>query len=36
LGEEFGVHVVGASGINVAGVNSRNIDYLSESVAAVL
>lgn len=36
LRDEFSVYMVGSSRINVAGVNSRNIDYLADSVAAVL
>ena len=36
LREEFSVYMVGSSRINVAGVNQSNVDYLAESVAAVL
>ena len=36
LREEFSIYMVGSSRINVAGVNDGNIDYLAESVAAVL
>jgi aspartate aminotransferase len=30
------VYMLGSSRINVAGVNARNIDYLTQSIAAVL
>ena len=33
---EFSVYMLDSSRINVAGVNRRNIDYLAQSVAAVL
>ena len=33
---EFSVYMLDSSRINVAGVNARNIDYLAQSVAAVL
>ncbi len=36
LRSEFGVYMLDSSRINVAGVNARNIDYLAESVAAVI
>jgi len=36
LRSEFGVYMLDSSRINVAGVNARNIDYLAESVAAVV
>jgi aspartate aminotransferase len=36
LREEFSVYMVGSSRINVAGVNQTNVDYLAESLAAVL
>ncbi|MEE4659661.1 MAG: aminotransferase class I/II-fold pyridoxal phosphate-dependent enzyme, partial [Halieaceae bacterium] len=36
LREEFSVYMVGSSRINVAGVNSANVDYLAEAVAKVL
>lgn len=36
LREEFSVHMLDSSRINVAGVNARNIDYLAQSVAKVL
>lgn len=36
LREEYGVYMVDSTRINVAGVNSGNVDYLSESVLAVL
>jgi aspartate aminotransferase len=36
LRQEFGVYMLDSSRINVAGVNTRNIDYLAESVSKVL
>ncbi|MEP4149373.1 MAG: amino acid aminotransferase [Halioglobus sp.] len=36
LREEYSVYMLDSSRINVAGVNARNIDYLAQSVAAVL
>ena len=36
LRQDFSVYMLDSSRINVAGVNARNIDYLAESVAAVL
>ena len=36
LKKEFGIYMVGSSRINVAGLTSGNIDYLAQSVAAVL
>jgi aspartate aminotransferase len=36
LREEFSVYMVGSSRINVAGVNSSNVDYLASAVARVL
>ncbi len=36
LREEHSVYMLDSSRINVAGVNARNIDYLAQSVAAVL
>ncbi|MGD8810068.1 MAG: amino acid aminotransferase [Gammaproteobacteria bacterium] len=35
LREEFHVYMVESSRINVAGVNSRNVDYVVDSIAAV-
>ena len=34
--EDYGIYLVNSSRINVAGVNDSNIDYLVESLAAVL
>ena len=34
--EEFSIYLVGSSRINVAGINQSNIDYLADSIAAVL
>ncbi len=36
LQDEFSIYVVGSSRINVAGISPDNIDYLTESIAAVL
>ncbi|MEP5566389.1 MAG: amino acid aminotransferase [Halioglobus sp.] len=36
LRDEHSVYMLDSSRINVAGVNSRNIDYLAQAVAAVL
>ncbi len=36
LREQYGIYMVDSTRINVAGVNSSNIDYLVESVLAVL
>ncbi|MCB1848257.1 MAG: aminotransferase class I/II-fold pyridoxal phosphate-dependent enzyme, partial [Halieaceae bacterium] len=36
LRSEFSIYMLDSSRINVAGVNARNIDYLAQSVAAVL
>ena len=36
LREEFHVYMVESSRINLAGINSRNVDYVADSIAAVL
>ncbi len=36
LQDEFSIYIVGSSRINVAGISSANIDYLSESIVKVL
>jgi aspartate/tyrosine/aromatic aminotransferase len=36
LKEEFGIYMVGSSRINVAGITADNVDYLADSIAAVL
>jgi aspartate/tyrosine/aromatic aminotransferase len=36
LKSEFGIYMVASSRINVAGITASNVDYLVESVAAVL
>ena len=36
LKSEFGIYMVASSRINVAGITASNVDYLAESVAAVL
>lgn len=34
--KDYGVYMVGSSRINVAGITPSNVDYLAESIAAVL
>ena len=36
LRHEYGVYMLDSSRINVAGINNANIDYLVDSIAAVL
>ena len=36
LREEFGIYIVSSSRVNLAGINSSNIDYLSDSIISVL
>jgi aspartate aminotransferase len=36
LREEFGIYIVSSTRINLAGINSSNINYLSESIREVL
>jgi len=36
LKQEFGIYMVNSSRINVAGISAENVDYLAESIAAVL
>lgn len=36
LRAEFGVYMIGSTRINLAGINHGNIDYLAESLHAVL
>jgi aspartate aminotransferase len=36
LREEFGVYIVSSTRVNLAGVNSNNIEYLSQSILTVL
>ncbi len=36
LQNEFGIYIVGSSRINVAGVSTANVDYLTQSIAEVL
>ena len=36
LREEYGVYIVSSSRVNLAGINSGNIDYLSSSIMSVL
>lgn len=36
LREEFGIYIVSSTRINLAGINSSNIDYLANAIRAVL
>ncbi len=36
LKKDFGIYIVGSSRINVAGITAANVEYLAESIAAVL
>ena len=36
LQDEYGIYIVGSSRINVAGVSTSNVDYLTQSIADVL
>jgi aspartate aminotransferase len=36
LREEFGIYIVSSTRINLAGVNSTNIDHLTQSLLKVL
>ena len=36
LKSDYGIYMVGSSRINVAGINAENVEYLAESIAAVL
>jgi aspartate aminotransferase len=36
LREEFGIYIVSSTRINLAGINSSNINYLSKSILEVL
>ncbi|MEZ0121174.1 MAG: aromatic amino acid transaminase [Candidatus Reddybacter sp.] len=36
LREQFSIYMVGSSRVNVAGISQSNIDYLAQSIAAVL
>jgi aspartate aminotransferase len=36
LKKDFGIYMVGSSRINVAGITPGNVDYLANSIAAVL
>jgi aspartate/tyrosine/aromatic aminotransferase len=36
LREEYHVYMVETSRINMAGLNSSNVDYVADSIAAVL
>ena len=36
LREEFGIYIVSSTRINLAGINSSNVDYLADSIRTVL
>jgi len=36
LKKDFGVYMVDSSRINIAGITARNVNYLADSIAAVL
>ncbi|RLA39119.1 MAG: aromatic amino acid aminotransferase, partial [Gammaproteobacteria bacterium] len=36
LREQFSIYMVGSSRVNIAGISQSNIDYLAQSIAAVL
>jgi aspartate aminotransferase len=36
LRDDFGIYIVGSTRINLAGINSKNIDYLAQSILEVL
>ena len=36
LKEDFGVYMVNSSRINIAGITPDNVEYLADSIAAVL
>jgi aspartate aminotransferase len=36
LREEFGIYIVSSTRINLAGINSSNIEYLADSIRTVL
>jgi len=36
LREEFAIYIVGSTRVNLAGINSNNIDYLNQSIRTVL
>ncbi|MBT8092906.1 MAG: aspartate/tyrosine/aromatic aminotransferase [Gammaproteobacteria bacterium] len=36
LKKDYGVYMVGSSRINIAGITAANVDYLTDSIAAVL
>ena len=36
LREEYSVYMINSSRVNIAGINSANVDYFVESVAAVI
>ena len=36
LREDYGIYIVSSSRVNLAGINSGNIGYLSDSIASVL
>ena len=36
LRDEYSIYLVGSSRINVAGISSKNIDYLTDAIVSVL
>ena len=36
LREQYGIYIVSSTRVNLAGINTSNIDYLAESMRAVL
>jgi aspartate aminotransferase len=36
LREQYGIYIVSSTRVNLAGINTTNIDYLAESMRAVL
>jgi aspartate/tyrosine/aromatic aminotransferase len=36
LKKDYGVYMVDSSSVNVAGITAENVDYLADSIAAVL
>jgi aspartate/tyrosine/aromatic aminotransferase len=36
LKKDYGIYVVGSSRINIAGITPANVEYLAESIAAIL
>jgi aspartate/tyrosine/aromatic aminotransferase len=36
LRDEFAIYIVGSTRVNLAGINSNNIEYLTQSIRTVL